>query len=40
LEKIRAAGVEAHVWKPKDWDEVVKVLAKNPARTHSQEGAQ
>jgi len=38
LEKIRAAGVEAHVWKPKDWETVVKVLARNPIRTHVQEG--
>jgi hypothetical protein len=27
LSRLRAAGAEVHVWKPRDWDTVMEVLA-------------
>lgn len=27
LERLRAAGAEAHLWRPSSWDDVVAVLS-------------
>jgi hypothetical protein len=27
IEELRQAGVEVHVWRPGDWDDIVRILA-------------
>ena len=29
---LRAAGVEVHVWRPRDWDDVMRILQYGPCR--------
>lgn len=33
LEQIRAAGGEAYLWKPSDWNDIEALLSKRPARS-------
>lgn len=30
IAQLRAAGVEAHIWRPRDWDKIVATLRREP----------